>query len=111
MAKTRKPLDSEMVRRREMCAKLEMNLAELNLQVRTTNCLEDHGISTVGELLKHSPDELLSFPNFGQRTLDEVFLALLEIGFVRRSQRKGESAYAPEEAKAILAQIRGESQT
>ena len=50
MAKTRKPLDSEMVRRREMCAKLEMNLAELNLQVRTTNCLEDHGISTVGEL-------------------------------------------------------------
>ena len=48
MAKTRKPLDAEMVKRRDMCAKLEMNLAELKLQVRTTNCLEEHGISTVG---------------------------------------------------------------
>lgn len=111
MAKTRKPLDAEMVKRREMCVKLEMNLAELKLQVRTTNCLEEHGISTVGELLKHSPEELLSFPNFGQRTLDEVFLALLELGFVRRSLRKGECAYAPDEAKALLAQIKGESQS
>ena len=75
MAKTRKPLDSEMVRRREMCAKLEMNLAELNLQVRTTNCLEDHGISTVGELLKHSPDS--EFPElrtaYARRSLFGAF--------------------------------------
>ncbi len=110
MAKTRIPLDPEMVRRREMSAKLGMNLAELKLQVRTTNCLEDHGISTVGELLKHSPEELLSFPNFGQRTLDEVYLALLEIGFVRRAQRKSDCAYAPDEAKALLAKMKGESQ-
>ena len=49
-----------------------MSLAELELSVRATNCLETEGITTVRELVLRSPDELLEVRNFGETTLREV---------------------------------------
>ncbi len=60
--------------------KLNMSLAELELSVRATNCLETEGITTVRELILRSPDELLEVRNFGETTLREVEAKLKERG-------------------------------
>ncbi len=60
--------------------KLNMSLAELELSVRATNCLETEGITTVRELILRSPDELLEVRNFGDTTLREVQIKLQERG-------------------------------
>jgi len=67
--------------------RLDMSTAEIGLTVRTTNCLEERGIFTVGDLLNCSPDDLLSISNFGEKTLGEVYSALESIGFYRKSKR------------------------
>ncbi|MFP6669538.1 MAG: DNA-directed RNA polymerase subunit alpha C-terminal domain-containing protein [Pirellulales bacterium] len=68
--------------------KLQMSTAEIGLSVRTTNCLEERGIYTVADLLNCSPDDLLNISNFGEKTLEEVYLALESVGFFRKSKRK-----------------------
>jgi hypothetical protein len=47
------------------------------------NCLEEKGIFTVRDLLQSTPDTLLSIANFGEKTLEEVYLALEKIGYNR----------------------------
>lgn len=84
---TRIPLNPNELRRREMQEKLDMSMAEIGLSVRTTNCLDEQGISTVGELLKCKRADLLSIPNFGEKTLEEVFNALEKLGLVRIERR------------------------
>jgi len=63
----------------ELEEKLGKSLAELNLSVRATNCLESVGINTVRDLVVKNDDELLQVRNFGETTLDEVRLRLGEI--------------------------------
>lgn len=64
----------------EMERKLNMSLAELELSVRATNCLESEGIATVRDLVSRSDDELLEVRNFGETTLKEVKMKLAERG-------------------------------
>jgi len=56
----------------ELEEKLRQSLAELNLSVRATNCLESEGINTVRDLVTKTEDELLHVRNFGETTLQEV---------------------------------------
>jgi hypothetical protein len=60
--------------------KLNMSLAELELSVRATNCLESEGITTVRELVVRTDDELLEVRHFGATTLKEVKRRLEEHG-------------------------------
>src|SRR5881394_1813116 len=60
--------------------KLNMSLAELELSVRATNCLESEGITTVRDLVIRTDDELLEVRNFGETTLREVKSKLSERG-------------------------------
>src|SRR5438105_2086138 len=60
--------------------KLNMSLAELELSVRATNCLESEGITTVRDLVIRSDEELLEVRNFGETTLKEVKAKLTERG-------------------------------
>ncbi|MBR4976424.1 MAG: DNA-directed RNA polymerase subunit alpha [Thermoguttaceae bacterium] len=85
---TRIPLDPREIKRREMQEILDLSMAEIGLSVRTTNCLDEQGISTVGELLKCTRADLLSIPNFGEKTLEEVFNALEKLGFLRAERRR-----------------------
>jgi DNA-directed RNA polymerase subunit alpha len=61
-------------------AKLEMSLAELNLSVRASNCLESENINTVRDLVSRTEDQLLEVRNFGETTLNEVREKLQAIG-------------------------------
>jgi DNA-directed RNA polymerase subunit alpha len=64
----------------ELERKLNMSLAELELSVRATNCLESEGITTVRDLVIRSDEELLEVRNFGETTLREVKAKLQERG-------------------------------
>jgi DNA-directed RNA polymerase subunit alpha len=64
----------------ELERKLNMSLAELELTVRATNCLESENINTVRELVTRTEDQLLNVRNFGETTLKEVQKKLEEIG-------------------------------
>lgn len=88
MSRTRIPLNRAYVRMQEMRAKLELSTAEIGLAVRTTNCLEEKGIFTVEDLLNCTPEFLLSIPNFGEKTLEEVYRCLERLGFYHKSRRK-----------------------
>jgi len=56
-------------------SKLNMTVAELNLSVRATNCLESENINTVRDLVQHT-----EVRNFGQTTLEEVKQKMSELG-------------------------------
>ena len=56
----------------ELEEKLNRSLAELNLSVRATNCLESEGINTVRDLVTRAEEQLLQVRNFGETTLQEV---------------------------------------
>ncbi len=64
----------------ELERKLNMSLAELELSVRATNCLESEGITTVRDLVIRTDEELLEVRNFGETTLKEVKIKLAERG-------------------------------
>jgi DNA-directed RNA polymerase subunit alpha len=88
MSRTRIPLPAADTAAKNMAMRLAMSTAEIGLSVRTTNCLEEKGIFTVEDLLNSTRDDLLSISNFGEKTLEEVYIALERIGFYRRTKRE-----------------------
>ena len=84
---TRIPLSLVREEKVEENERLDMSTAEIGLSVRATNCLEERGIFTVGDLLNCTRDNLLSISNFGEKTLEEVYKALESVGFYRPSRR------------------------
>jgi DNA-directed RNA polymerase subunit alpha len=87
MSRTRIAVSRQEEDARLMSQRLEMSTAEIGLSVRTTNCLEERGIFTVRDLLHSTPEQLLAIANFGEKTLEEVYLALEKFGFYRASRR------------------------
>jgi DNA-directed RNA polymerase subunit alpha len=59
-------------------------IEELELGVRSYNCLKRAGIQTIGELLSKSEDELAAIPNFGRKSIDEVVETLAARGLTLR---------------------------
>ena len=59
---------------------LEMNIDELELSVRSYNCLKRANINTVGELINRTPDEMMKVRNLGRKSLEEVLAKLKELG-------------------------------
>ena len=82
MAVTRIPIP-EWAKTQKTDNRLDLSLSEIDLVVRTVNCLEDHGIFTIADLLNSTPKELLEIPNLGEKTLETIYAALEKIGFYR----------------------------
>ena len=59
---------------------LEMSIDELELSVRSYNCLKRAGINTVEELTNKTPDDMMKVRNLGRKSLDEVYAKLKELG-------------------------------
>lgn len=59
---------------------LEMNIDELELSVRSYNCLKRAGINTVEELINKTPEEMMKVRNLGRKSLEEVLAKLKELG-------------------------------
>ncbi len=58
---------------------LEMNIDELELSVRSYNCLKRAGINTVEELISKTPEDMMKVRNLGRKSLDEVLAKLKEL--------------------------------
>ncbi|MEA3424388.1 MAG: DNA-directed RNA polymerase subunit alpha [Bacillota bacterium] len=58
---------------------LEMTIEELDLSVRSYNCLKRAGINTVQELSSKSEDDMMKVRNLGKKSLEEVKLKLMEL--------------------------------
>ncbi|MCF0229703.1 MAG: DNA-directed RNA polymerase subunit alpha [Parasporobacterium sp.] len=59
---------------------LELNIDELELSVRSYNCLKRASINTVEELISKTPEEMMKVRNLGRKSLEEVFAKLKELG-------------------------------
>ncbi len=82
----------------EMLAK---PIEELDLSVRSANCLKNANIRTLGDLVQRSEREMLSTKNFGRKSLDEIKEVLDTLGLsfgmsLRAVERRGEVAHSAE---------------
>ena len=59
---------------------LEMSIDELELSVRSYNCLKRAGINTVEELTNRTSEDMMKVRNLGRKSLDEVLAKLKELG-------------------------------
>ena len=59
---------------------LEMNIDELELSVRSYNCLKRAGINTVEELTNRTPEDMMKVRNLGRKSLEDVLAKLKELG-------------------------------
>ena len=84
---SRIPLNQVELANQGLKDRLEMSTAEIGLAVRTTNCLEERGVFTVDDLLNCKREDLLSISNFGEKTLEEVYIALEKFGFYRPAKK------------------------
>lgn len=63
---------------------LEMNIDELELSVRSYNCLKRAGINTVEELTNKTAEDMMKVRNLGRKSLEEVLSKLKELGLSLR---------------------------
>jgi len=63
---------------------LEMSIEELDLSVRSYNCLKRAGINTVEELIQRNEDDMMKVRNLGRKSLEEVMKKLSELGLYLR---------------------------
>ncbi len=66
---SKEQLDAEHRRIREI---LKRSIDELEISVRTSNCLKNKNIKTIGDLVRKSGKELLTYDNFGRKSLKEL---------------------------------------
>ncbi|GEA14369.1 MAG: DNA-directed polymerase subunit alpha [Moorella sp. (in: firmicutes)] len=63
---------------------MDMSIEELDLSVRSYNCLKRAGINTVGELLQRTEEDMMKVRNLGKKSLEEVTQKLAELGLSLR---------------------------
>lgn len=71
---------------------MSMSIDELELSVRSYNCLKRAGINTVEELCSKTPEEMMKVRNLGKKSLDEVLEKLDELGLKLNTGNSTESA-------------------
>ena len=59
---------------------VDMSIDELELSVRSYNCLKRAGINTVAELINRTPDDMMKVRNLGRKSLEEVLAKLKDLG-------------------------------
>lgn len=67
---------------------LEMSIDELELSVRSFNCLKRAGINTVEELTNKTSDDMMKVRNLGRKSLEEVLAKLKELGLELNSSEE-----------------------
>jgi len=85
---------------KELHDKLNMPISELELSVRSSNCLKEARIKTIGDLVRRSEMEMLKYRNFGKKSLTEINKILGDMGLHLGMKIEGKfSDETEEEAK------------
>ena len=69
----------------EITSKYDIKIDELELSVRSYNCLKRAGINTLGELCEKSPEDMMKVRNLGRKSMEEVQAKLKELGLTLKS--------------------------
>lgn len=72
--------NEESKEEKELTEKLNMPITELELSVRSSNCLREAKIKTIGDLVKKTEMEMLKYRNFGKKSLSEISEILIKMG-------------------------------
>ncbi|MBP3435710.1 MAG: DNA-directed RNA polymerase subunit alpha [Clostridia bacterium] len=67
---------------------LEMTIEELDLSVRSFNCLKRASINTVEDLINKTEDDMMKVRNLGRKSLEEVINKLASLGFALRAEEE-----------------------
>ena len=67
---------------------LEMTIEELDLSVRSFNCLKRAGINTVEDLINKSEEDMMKVRNLGRKSLEEVVWKMASLGFNLRKEEE-----------------------
>jgi len=70
-------------------ANFSMPIEDMDLTVRSYNCLKREGVHTVGELVTRSEADLLDIRNFGAKSIDEVKMKLAAMGLALKDSPPG----------------------
>ena len=65
---------------KELYKRLAQPVSELELSVRSANCLREAHIKTIGELVKKTEAEMLKYRNFGKKSLTEISNLIKDMG-------------------------------
>ena len=65
-----------------------MTIEELDLSVRSFNCLKRAGINKVEDLINKSEEDMMKVRNLGKKSLDEVVAKLRSLGFDLRKEEE-----------------------
>lgn len=65
---------------KDLYEKLKLPISELELSVRSSNCLREANIKTIADLVRKSEDEMLGFKNFGKKSLTEIKELIVGMG-------------------------------
>ena len=72
-----------------LSSELSMPIEDLDLSVRSYNCLKREGINSLSELVALSETQLMNIRNFGQKSVDEVKEKLTEMGLTLKDSVAG----------------------
>ena len=72
--------EEESKEKKDLTKKLSKPISELELSVRSSNCLAEASIRTIGELVKKKETEMLKYKNFGKKSLNEINAVLSSMG-------------------------------
>ncbi len=72
--------EEESKSREELQKKMEKPISELELSVRSSNCLAEANIRTIGDLVGRKETEMLKYKNFGKKSLNEINAVLEDMG-------------------------------
>ena len=67
---------------------LEMTIEELDMSVRSFNCLKRAGIDTVEDLTNRTEEDMIKVRNLGKKSLEEVILKLQSLGFELKKEEE-----------------------
>ena len=70
----------EEKRKADVSNQLQMNLEELDLTIRSFNCLKKRGCNTVGDIVKLTEEEIIETKNLGRKSMIEIAEKLRSIG-------------------------------
>ncbi len=68
--------------------KFEMTIEEMDLSVRSFNCLKRNGVNTVEDLISMTAEEMMKFRNLGTKSLEEVLSKLKDLGLELRKNEE-----------------------
>lgn len=101
--------DDDMAENMELMRTMGRSIDELELSARSANCLKAAKISTIGQLVALTEEELMDLPNFGKKSLEEIKALLeaqkLDLGMMAGSKKPAahdESLESEEEAEDEL---------